>query len=347
MARRSAKVSRTIVPGPFGEPRAAALLQLDDGDTRGWGEASPLESYAPDSLDEAEGDLRDWAASWERSEGFSRLTDLAPSARCAIDTALLDLDARKASKPIHTRLAEYLPPGRPPSPVPVCALVTPRGVDRPGVGPAIEDVLAETGRLVAEGFHAVKFKVGTGPAFEEHLDLLSRVRKSFPDLEIRLDANGMWSGDTARRHLADLAESVRPDLVEQPVGTTELLSFRFAAMPIAADESLRLDGSLPALAEPGACQAVVLKPMILGGIRPSAVLAAEAHALGLGAIVSHTFGGPISHAAACELALAVAAAAPTDDVFAAGLAGHEHLPQMEGARIVPAAVEGHGVAGLS
>jgi hypothetical protein len=87
--------------------------------------------------------------------------------------------------------------------------------------------------------------------------------------------------------------------------------------------------------------------MVLGGLRVCASLAAEAHACGVQAIVSHTFGGPISHASACELALAVAAAEPTSDATAAGLEGHESVAQMAGSHIVPADVPGHGAVGQS
>ena len=347
MASRSATVRRTTVRGPFGESRPAAIIRLDHENAVGWGEASPLESYSPDTLDDAERDLRNWAQRWEGGADDPGSTDLAPAAVCALDTALLDLASRQRSEALHVRLAEILKPLRAVGSVPVCALVALPGVDRPGVGSVAEDVMAETGRRVAEGFLAVKFKVGSGAAFQDQLGLLSRVRESFPDLQIRLDANGAWSEEEARHHLADLAESVRPDLVEQPVGTTELLTFRAERVAIAADESLRLQDSFPALAAPGACRAVVLKPMILGGLRACASMAAEAHARGIQAIVSHTFGGRISHAATCELALAVAAAAPTGDITAAGLEGHEGVAQMAGPRIVPADVPGHGAEGES
>jgi o-succinylbenzoate synthase len=347
VAGRSATVSRTTVRGPFGNSRAAAVILLEDQGTDGWGEASPLESYSPDTLNDAETDLRDWAASWVLGEDAAAPAGMAPSARCAIDTALLDLASRRRSEPLHLHLAEARPPVRPVSAVPVCALITLPGVDRPGTTPAVGDVIAEIGRRVAEGFEAVKFKVGSGPAFQDQMRVLSLVRAAYPGLEIRLDANGSWSEEDARRHLMDLADSVRPLLVEQPVGASELLTFRSTPVPIAADESLRLPDSIATLTAPDACRAVVLKPMILGGLLACASLAAEAHVRGAQAIVSHAFGGPISHAAACELAFAVAAADPTDSVIAAGLQGHEEVAQMAGPWIIQSAGPGHGVEGPS
>lgn len=313
--------------------------------TVGWGEASPLESYSPDTLDEAESDLREWAAAWEGGSGDPGSLGCVPAARCAIDTALLDLTARQQSVPLRALLAEVLVPRQAVESVPVCALARLPGLDRPGAGPETDDVIAEVDRRVSEGFAAIKFKVGSDAVFQEQLLLLTRVRERHPDLLIRLDANGCWSEEEAQRHLAELGASVRPEFVEQPVSVAELSTFRDAPAPIAADESLRIADSLDALLAPGGCQAIVLKPMILGGLRTCATLAAEAHAQEALAVVSHAFGGPVSHAAACELALAIASAAPSGDLPAAGLAGHGGLAQMAGSRIVPAAVSGHGMEG--
>jgi o-succinylbenzoate synthase len=341
MSRRSARVRRTSVGGPYGKARDALILRVTEGSVEGWGEASPLAGYAPDTLDEAERELRSWAAGWEEAAAGPAIADLGPSARCAVDTALLDMGSRARSVPLRARLAEMLPPIRTMEAVPVCALVALPGVDRVGIGPVADDAVAEVGRRVAEGYRAVKFKVGA-EGFEDQVSLLARVRYAHPDLHIRLDANGCWSADEARSRLATLADRVRPDLVEQPVGPADLLTFGAGPVPIAADESLRLPGALRALAETAGCRAIVLKPMVLGGLSECAALAARAHDCGMEAIVSHTFGGPISHAAACELALAVAAASPAGSIPIPGLAGHDGVRQMDGPRITAVPVLGHG-----
>lgn len=344
MSGRSAHVRRTSVRGPYGKPRDAVILRLVEGPDEGWGEASPLAGYSPDTLDDAERDLRVWAVEWEAGANDRGSVDFAPSARCAIDTALLDRESRARSVPLRARLAETLPSIRTVEAVPVCALVALPGVDRPGVGPAVDDVISEVDRRVDEGYLAVKFKVDS-EGFENQLTCLARVRAAHPGLLIRLDANGCWSAEEARSRLTTLADLVSPALVEQPVGPVELLTFGAAPVAIAADESLRLPGALRAIVNRAACQAIVLKPMILGGLSECVALATEAHASGMEAIVSHAFGGPISHAAACELALAIAANTPGDTVSIPGLAGHRAVSQMDGSRIVAAPVLGHGAAG--
>jgi len=103
-----------------------------------------------------------------------------------------------------------------------------------------------------------------------------------------------------------------------------------------------LPDSIDAVTGQGACAAVVLKPMVLGGPRACLSLAERAHANGARAIVSHSFGGPIAHAASCELALALAAIDPNGGSLAAGLAGHDHLEQRAGPWIEPKLIQGHG-----
>lgn len=360
MSQRSAATLRTAVRDPFGAEREAVLLRLDDGAGNiGWGEASPLAGYSPDAIGAASAALDAWVVRWSAGEfdgeALERTLDLAldhtdlrgvPSVRCAIDTAVLDLEARSRGVPLHAVLIGPLEPKRAVQRVPVCALISLHGVDRPGTPAAVAtsaDVLDEVKRRVAEGFDDVKFKISGGPAFGAQLEQLRAVRAEFPQLRIRLDANGAWTPEEAHQRLAELKSAIEPALIEQPVGPVELLTFRNAPVPVAADESLRLSDATAAVTQPGGCDFVVLKPMVLGGHLACLSLARQAFANGARAIVTHTFGGRVAHAAACELAVAVAAADPQSDPPAAGLAGHDELQQRDGPWIVPADLAGHGV----
>ena len=348
MSDRAAAALRTTVPDPFGTDREVVVLRLDDGaGCVGWGEASPLAGYSPDDLDGAERALDDWAARWVEGDASATVSDpgllLTPSARCAADVALLDLSARSRGIPLRSVLLDMTSPSHAVARVPVCALLSLSGIDRAGTPPASADLLRDVLGLVSEGFKVVKFKVGTQPEFSRQLEELRAVRAEFPYLKIRLDANASWAPDEARQRLRELKSAIDPELVEQPVGPTELLTFGQSPIPLAADESLRLRDSVQKVTQPGGCSAVVLKPTVLGGLRACIAAAEIAHANGAQAIVSHTFGGPIAHAAECELALAVAAADPVGHPPAAGLAGHDNLDQRAGPWIEPAAIVGHGV----
>jgi L-alanine-DL-glutamate epimerase-like enolase superfamily enzyme len=324
------------------------MLRLDDGQGHtGWGEASPLEDYSPDDLDSARRVLDHWAARWAGGEvdGMDSDQDFlaTPSARCAADVALLDLRARQLGVPLRAVLLDIATPSRPVERVPVCALVSLPGVERPGAPAAPTDFLNEVEDRVRDGFEVVKFKVGGGHEFSRQLDQLSAVRAEFPRLVMRLDANGSWTPEEAPQRLLELEAAIHPELVEQPVGAAELLTFGGSPVPLAADESLRLPDSVAAITRSGACTAVVLKPMVLGGPQACLSLARIAHANGARAIVSHTFGGPVAHAASCELALAMAAIDPIGPPIAVGLAGHDDLEQRAGPWIEPKETQGHGV----
>lgn len=356
MSDRGAGALRMVVTDPFGRSREVVVLRVsDDSGTVGWGEASPLDGYSPDSPGDVEAGLDDWATRWERGEvgmadgiGDDPALDDAvahlPAARCAIDTALLDLEARRLGAPLHVRLLERLRPARPVRRVPVASLVALSGVTRPGA-PASGVALEAVAAAVAEGYKTVKIKVGGGDGsdtvFAAELAELGRLRAAFPYLRIRLDVNGAWTPTQARARLPELKHRIGPEFVEQPVGPEEMLTFGRSSVPLVADESLRLPGAIDELAE--TCTAIVLKPMVLGGPRACLRLAEAAFAEGMQAIVSHTFGGALAHAAACELALALAAADPSAVAPATGLAGHDELAQRTGPWIVPADVSGHGV----
>lgn len=359
---------RTSVMDPAGGEREAVLLRVADEDGAvGWGEASPLPGYSPDSLDGVERALDAWALRWaeheiamergrptlETGDLFRGLdVDALPSAACAIDTAILDLAARRLGVPLHALLLDLATPARPVERLAMAGLVTLAGVTRPGAPETGASPPGEVSVLVAAGYRTVKCKLGgAGPhepgvsgdaVFAAELEQLRAIRAEFPYLTLRLDVNGRWSPESARDRLRTLKHEINPEFVEQPVGPDELLSFARAPVPIAADESLRISGAAERLTGPGGCAVFVLKPMVLGGVRRCLGLARTAFADGIRVVVSHTFGGAIAHAAACELALALAAADPSGRGPAAGLAGHDDLPQRSGAWIVPADDPGHG-----
>jgi len=90
-------------------------------------------------------------------------------------------------------------------------------------------------------------------------------------------------------------------------------------LPFALDESLRDEELSQRLLGSGSIRAVVIKPMVLGGLRASFAVAERAAAHGAEYLVSHTFDGPIARAVTAELALALQAE------LAAGLGSHPAL----------------------
>ena len=206
-----------------------------------------------------------------------------PAGRCALEQARLDIDAQRCGVP----LARLLDP-RAPLVVPASALLS---------ADSAADLAREARRAAADGFRTVKLKVGKGDDYAR----AAVVRDAAgADVKLRLDANGAWQAPEALRRLAELSP-LGIELCEQP--TRDLRGLARSPVPIAADEMLTDDpeGALER------AQAVVLKPMALGGLLPALDLAKRAVARGLRVIVTTSLEGAIGRAGAAHLAAAVLA----------------------------------------
>jgi len=244
------------------------------------------------------------------------LLEGAPSARFALECALVDLLARREG----LSAAQWLADGRVLQRVPVSALLP--DDDRGAVAAAVA--------AVGRGHTILKLKIARPDRTEREEDTLladvraaidaaSAGRRSRPLL--RLDANGAFApGAVANRFVALLRHGV--ELIEEPVGGQALLSLPTLPLPWAADESLadpRLAEALLALPRERRPAALVLKPAHLGLAR-CLMLAEAATRHGVGLIVTHSFDGDLGHAAACALAAALPAAP-----WPCGLAPHPGL----------------------
>jgi o-succinylbenzoate synthase len=337
------------------DSRSGLLLRVEDADGNvGLGEASPLPFYSPDTLYDASEALRsvDWPAIPEIESGESALSWLGrfpvapfasapdrqniPSARFALETALLDLLGQRREVPLHRLFSEDV------SPLPLCLLLG---------GAADESVIERAEQAVEAGAHTVKLKI-TGPILGEQLDVLRRLREVLGGTPLRLDANRTFSEGNWEDELAPLTD-IAPEFVEEPAALESLLRARSAPVPTALDESLQDPANwellVPALSLLR-CAALVLKPTALGGFAACLEWAARARAQSLDVTVSHTFEGPVALAAGAHLALAIASRAR-----ASGLSRHGGLaawpgvplPMLEAARVVPGEVPGLGVAASS
>jgi o-succinylbenzoate synthase len=330
--------------------RRGLLLRLED-EQGGWGqgEASPLPGYSPDTVEECRRELEavDWGAAGTLDPTEAALAALllrldlrAPAARFAAETALLDLLGRRRGLSVSDLLRGSAAPARPPIPL---SVLLPDGPP-----PAVAEAARRARGL---GIRTVKLKVGRPGQLERELELARVAREAVgPDGALRLDANQGWSPAEAETALAALAP-LSPEVIEEPVARWRELRMP-SPVSIAADESLQApeaEGELAERAARGALSAIVLKPMVLGGLVRCLRLARLADRHGLGTIVTHLFDGPIGLAAAAELALALPA------TWACGLAPHAALatwppvrvPQLGPAAIAPAPVAGLGLPDLA
>jgi o-succinylbenzoate synthase len=349
------------------------LTLRDDEGFSGYGECAPLPGYSttglagcraalvaldPDPLSLSIATLTgpDLHAALAAPALLAALAALPPPARFAVETALLDLAARRAGVPLSALLGapgDVLSPalGAPGDAVSPALGAPGDAVARSGLLPATGDLaaaLAAARELEEGGIRTIKVKIGRpGVPFAEELAWLVALRAALdPALRLRLDANGAFSLAETPLRLAALAR-LDPELIEEPTSGAGLSGLGACAIPWAADESLADEDTTRDILDRGACSALVLKPANLGLLRCLA-LATEARRRGLKVIVTHLFDGPIGLATACELALALAG-----DTLPCGLDLHGGLlvyppmdiPQLrEPGRIVPSGRPGHGLA---
>jgi o-succinylbenzoate synthase len=295
-----------------------------DGET-GVGEATPLPGWT-ESLVECETSLRsvDDPATSLTTDSLEE----SPAARHGVSLAVLDARSRGAGQPLY----RYLGAGSPVEGVPVNATV--------GDGSADETAQAAAA-AVDEGFPAVKVKVGARSP-DVDVERLRAVRERCPDVELRADANGAWDAETARRVLRELA-ALDVSLVEQPLpaadlrGHARLRADVDAEIGVALDEGL-LEHGLESVLTAGAADAVVCKPMALGGVDRARAVATDARDAGVEPLVTTTIDGAFARAAAVHLVASIPEVRPcglaTGDRFASDLR-EDVAPVRDGEALVP------------
>jgi o-succinylbenzoate synthase len=295
---------------PFREPYVTAAGRLDrrelvllrlrseDG-LVGLGEAVPLSLRGGTALARVVAELEQLGARETLDEASLRgdAPALSAPARCAALTALLDLRGRRAAGEAGTTVG--------PSPAVRCNATLTSG------DPAV--VVSAAERWAADGFSTFKLKLGSGDDAAQ----VRAVREALgPRARIRIDANGAWDVETAKRTLAEL-EPYEIELAEQPVATLEeaMEVARSTSIPISGDESIESRDDAERAAAMEACRMTGIKLSKVGGPE-EAIEIAEV----LPAYVSSALDGPVGIAAAAQVAATLKAAGGDGPGLAHGLA---------------------------
>lgn len=313
--------------------REGFLVRIGDGPV-GIGEASPLPG-STESMAACRATLEEWIDSAEDMESADELPAMpaTPAARHGLELALLDRSARAGAVPLYRHLGGE----RRISTVPATATV--------GDG-EIASTVADSRSAVAEGFRSLTVTVGARPV-DEDLDRLRAVRDAVGDLvELRADAHGSWSPEQAAIAIEDFAE-LGVSIVEQPLERADLgghATLRHRGVAIALDESL-CEHEIDAVVDADAADALVLKPMVLGGIGRAAQFADRARTAGVEVLVGSTVDAAVARTAAVHLAAAIdgerACALATADWFAQDV-GSDPAAVVDGSVSVPQGA-GHDV----
>src|SRR5712692_5311908 len=213
-------------------------------------------------------------------------------ARCGIDVALHDLEARRLGVPLHRLLGGAV--RREVSLLRILALKAPA------------DVAANARRLVDEGYAYLKIKLD-GDA-DSDVARIAAVRGAVgAAVHLTVDANQSYNANDAIRAAARF-DRYGIELFEQPVperdfdGLAEVA--RAIDIPVEADESAQSLEDVFQLAARGAVDSISLKLPKLGGITAARAAAAICAAAGVRCRVGATVGSRIIAAAALHFAAA-------------------------------------------
>ncbi|MBD3581067.1 o-succinylbenzoate synthase [Flavobacterium selenitireducens] len=152
-----------------------------------------------------------------------------------------------------------------------------------------QDMLAQIREKIKAGFTCVKLKIGAID-FQKELELLRFIRSNFDvaEMEIRVDANGAFSYDSALDKLQKLSE-FKLHSIEQPIkkGQTDKMANLCAStpFPIALDEELIgvfSEEEKAALLDTIKPQFIILKPSFIGGFKGTLQWIALARQRGIG-----------------------------------------------------------------
>ena len=256
-------------------------VTLTDGTARGRGECVPYARYG-ETVAGVIAAIEAIRPEIESGLGRQELQTLLPAgaARCAVDCAMWDLEAKLVGKPVW-QLAGL------PEPKPVETAVT-VSLDTPeAMGDAAK---ATPGRLL-------KLKLG-GP---EDLARIEAVHQARPDARLIVDANEGLDPDQLPA-IAKAAARLGVVMIEQPLpadADTGLMR-RPGPVAICADESAHTSAELQALAR--RYDAVNVKLDKTGGLTEALAMVRVARECGLGVMVGCMVAGSISMAPAVLLA---------------------------------------------
>ncbi|NKN32251.1 o-succinylbenzoate synthase [Marichromatium bheemlicum] len=259
--------------------RRGWLVRASAGGVSGWGECAPLPAAGTEQADVAEAALARvlGAAGALGAEALldrlEALTLAAPAARHGVESALLDLIARRRGLTLRALLDPAAP-----------ARVEVNAV----LGALDDDPASALNAAAARGARVFKLKLGVAEPRTERARLRELAHHLPPRTRLRLDANGAWDAATAATMIETCrtlpVESLEEPLREPDPTTLAALQAR-APFALALDESLA--GPLAGLApERLGVRRLVLKPAVLGGPRATRALAEHARAAGLEVVLT-------------------------------------------------------------
>ena len=271
----------TISRGSRTEAKVVVVELAEDG-IRGRGEGVPVPRYGLDAeavVTQIESQRSALEAGLTREELQERL---APGpARCALDCAFWDLEAKLSARPAWDLAGLD-------APLPVVTALT-VSLDTP-------ERMGEAAAEAAD-YPLLKIKLDG----EAVLERVTAVREAAPEARLVVDANEAWTPESLPEVLPRLAE-LGVEMVEQPLpaDADRDLARLQRSVPLCADESCHDSATVEGLEE--RYDMVNIKLDKTGGLTEALKLKAAAEARGLGIMVGCMIGTSLSMAPAMLVA---------------------------------------------
>lgn len=279
---------------PFGIARNTrttndiVVVRVDDG----WGEASPIKFYNEDvnTVHEtvariANLNLPDLDYVEDVYDAMNSAVLGNQAAKAAIDIALHDRLGKKLGVPLYKLF------GRSPQRKMVSSFTI--GID------TIEEML----RKVDDAKNYAILKIKLGKEIGHDLEVMKLIRDAVGDKVLRVDANGGWTLDEAKRALPVMAD-LGVEYVEQPLYKGKLDELRElkkdAPVPLFVDEDSMINADLPLLVD--AVDGINIKLMKSGGLVEARRMIATARAFGFQVMLGCMIESGCAIAAAAHLA---------------------------------------------
>lgn len=276
--------------------RTGLILRLHDendgtsvGDNYGEGEIAPLPGMHPETLSEAETQIRDYLSG--NSLPVTCSAALFGSVNFGLDMALRTMFQNPNVSKFHS-FKETAGNDRKPSKIDFKGQIFPVNGLAVGSGTVLE---MECEELRNGGFKAVKLKVGRLTILQD-IERVRLARKILGDeIALRLDANRAWEWEDALK-FAEAVQDFNIEYCEEPLldsNKLEKLHLQ-TGMPLALDETLwyaptpKSDTPAKHVSLSG-IRALILKPSILGGWNNTKMWIEHAQKNGIHCVLSSCF----------------------------------------------------------
>ena len=272
----------------------------DSGET-GFGNAPPTAVITGDSQDSIIAAIRDTLApklvgmEVDNLEGIMAALDSGMlhncSAKAALDIAVHDLFGKRYGLPLYKLFGGYCR-----------SMETDLTISLNEPDEMVRDSL----EAVAEGYTALKLKVGNDPALD--IRRVQAIRDAVgPAVKIRLDANQGWNAKEAVRTIRRFeADGLDIELIEQPVKAHDFDGLKYVTdhveTDIMADESAFGPYEVFRLLSMRACDLVNIKLMKAGGLHNAVKIAHFAETMGVQCMMGCMLESKVGITAAASLA---------------------------------------------